>query len=177
MIREIFSALFLAAVPVGVAAYLMVWWALRNGHLGSAKNLGDIESEFGRLAKDKEARKSGDPVHRKWLEFGGGFYGLVALLTLVHIELGEIADFLGDFGGLETLAGLISINTLVNIFVETLQNTLMALIWPFYWLDSQGMDHAWLWLALAYAGYWSGLKLAEQRLVVHGQSSEREPEP
>lgn len=176
MIGEIFNALFFAAVPVGAAAYLMVWWALRNGHLGTVRTLTDIETEFGRLAKDEETKKRGDPVHRKWFGFGGGFYGLVALLTLAHIEVGEVAEFLQGFEGLDTLLDLISIGTVVNLFVETLVNTLTALIWPVYWLGSEGMNHAWLWLALAYGGYWSGLKLAEQRLVVSGLDDEDPPE-
>ena len=165
MIKELLSAILLAALPVGAAAYLMVWWALRNGHLGMARSLADIENEFGRMSKDKQVKEQGDLVQRKWLGFGGGFYGLVSLLTLAHIEAGEVVSFFGDFEGLGTLTGLISLETVVALLVETLKNTVTALIWPIYWLGAQPVDHAWLWLAVAYAGYWIGLKVAAHRLV------------
>ena len=159
MISVLLVALFKAGLPVGIAAYLLVWWALRNGHLGNAGTLGEVEKEIKSQSKDKERKKQADLVHRKWLTMGGGFYGVVAVLTLLWIELREIVDFITGFEGFETLAGLFSVNTLVNLFIETLMNTLTALIWPLYWLSGIEGD-AWIWIAVAYAGYWLGSNLA-----------------
>ena len=58
MFQEFFIALFKAGLPVGVAAYLLVWWALRNGYLGEVETVKDIEQEVKRIAKDKEAKKA-----------------------------------------------------------------------------------------------------------------------
>ena len=159
MISVFLIALLKAGLPVGLAAYLLVWWALRNGRLGSAGTLGEVEKEIKSQTKDKERKKQADLVHRKWLTMGGGFYGVVAVLTLVWIELWEIIDFITGFEGFGTLAGLFSINTLINLFIETLMNTLSALVWPLYWLGStQGAG--WIWILAAYAGYWVGCNLA-----------------
>ena len=159
MISVFFVAILKAGLPVGIAAYLLVWWALRNGRLGSAGTLGEVEKELKSQTKDKERKKQADLVHRKWLTMGGGFYGVVAVLTLLWIELWEIIDFITGFEGFGTLAGLFSINTLINLFSETLMNTLSALVWPLYWLGStQGAG--WIWILAAYAGYWAGRNLA-----------------
>ena len=159
MISVFLVAVFKAGLPVGIAAYLLVWWALRNGHLDNAGTLGEVEKEIKSQSKDKQRKKQADLVHRKWLTMGGGFYGVVAVLTLLWIELWEIIDFITGFEGFGTLAGLFSINTLVNLFIETLMNTLSALVWPLYWLGStQGAG--WIWILAAYAGYWLGSNLA-----------------
>lgn len=159
MISVFLVALFKAGLPVGIAAYLLVWWALRNGHLGNAGTLGEVEKEIKSQSKDKNRKKQADLVHRKWLTMGGGFYGVVAVLTLLWIELREIVDFITGFEGFGTLASLFSISFLVNLFIETLMNTLTALIWPLYWLSGIEGD-AWIWILVAYAGYWLGSNLA-----------------
>ena len=163
MFQEFFIALFKAGLPVGVAAYLLVWWAMRNGYLGEVETVRDIKKEVKRIAKDKEAKKAGDPVHRKWLSMGGGFYGVVALLTLVHIELGEIFDFVTGFDGIGPFLGGLSIGTLVNLFIETLMNTFTALAWPVYWLSGVHGNYVWIWFIVAYGGYWLGSTLATRR--------------
>ena len=159
MISVFLIAILKAGLPVGLAAYLLVWWALRNGHLDGAGTLGEMEKKIKSQSKDKERKKQADLVHRKWLAMGGGFYGVVAVLTLLWIELWEIVDFVTGFEGLGTLAGLFSVNTLVNLFIETLMNTFTALVWPMYWLRSVEGD-AWIWIVVAYAGYWLGSNLA-----------------
>ena len=52
----------------------------------------------GGKAEPDAATKAGpdvriDPVHNKWLAFGGGFYGIVGLLTYAVVEFGELRDF------------------------------------------------------------------------------------
>lgn len=160
MLQELFIALFKAGLPVGAGAYLLVWWALRNGYLGEAATVKDIEQEVKRLAKDKEAKKEGDPVHRKWLALGGGFYGVVAMLTLVYIELNEVLDFITGFEGIDAFMELFSLNTLINLFIETVRNSFYAIAWPAYWLGDIRGEYIWVWFIAAYAGYWLGSSLA-----------------
>lgn len=159
MISDLFIAVLKAGLPVGIAAYLLVWWALRNGHLDDAGTLGEVEKAIKSQSKDKQRKKQADLVHRKWLTMGGGFYGVVAVLTLLWIEAWEIIDFITGFDGFGTMAELFSVATVVNLLIETLVNTLTALVWPLYWLSSvEGA--AWFWILVAYAGYWSGSNLA-----------------
>lgn len=171
MFSELFIACIKAGLPVGVASYLLVWWALRNGYLGDAETFKQVEVEVKRLARDKESKKVGDPVHRKWLALGGGFYGVMALLTLLYIEFVDIAAFVTGFDGFGQLAELFSVSTLVSLFVETITNTIAALAWPMYWLGDTRTDYAWLWFAVAYGGYWLGCDLATRRFRERAEDS------
>jgi hypothetical protein len=171
MIQEFFIAAFKAGLPVGVAAYLLVWWALRNGHVGEADTVRDIEKEVKRLAKDKEARKNGDPVHRKWLAMGGGFYGVVAMITLLTVEVGEVLDFLADFEGIGPFIDSLSIGWFIELFIETLRNSFIAIAWPVYWLGDIRSDYIWIWFIAAYAGYWLGSSLATRHFRERKENS------
>lgn len=163
MIQEFFIALIKAGLPVGLASYLLAWWALRNGYLGDVETVKDIEQEVKRLAKDKEGKKEGDPVHRKWLSMGGGFYGVVALVTLLFIEVGEVLDFLVNFKGVGPFIDSLSIGFLVAVFIETIKNSFMAIAWPAYWLTDIPGEYIWVWFMVAYGAYWLGSNLAARK--------------
>lgn len=168
MISEIFTAFFKAGLPVGVAAYLLVWWALRNGYLSGVENVREIEREVKRLAKDKESKPEGDLVHRKWLAMGGGFYGVVAVLTWVFIELGEILDFITSFESFDALIQSLSVGTLINMFIEAIKNSFLAIAWPVYWLTDIPSNHIWIWFIVAYGAYWLGSTLAARQFARRG---------
>ena len=153
----------MAGLPVGVVAYLLIWWSLRQGYLGEASTFKDVEEEVKVRKKDKEKSKASDPVHRKWLSLGGGFYGVVALITLAWIEIGEVMDFFSNFEGIGPFVGSLSVGFFVNLIIETIRNTITALVWPLYWLSSIRTPHPWVWFVVAYAGYWAGSSLAIQR--------------
>ena len=172
MISEIFIALFKAGLPVGVAAYLLVWWALRNGYLSGVETVKEIEKEVKRLKKDKESKPEGDMVHRKWLAMGGGFYGVVAVLTWTFIELGEIVDFITSFDSIDALIASLSVGTLINMIIEAIKNSFLAIAWPVYWLTDIRSDYVWIWFIAAYAGYWAGSTLAARQFAVRGQESD-----
>ena len=101
-----------------------------------------------------------DPALGKWFRFGGGFYGLVALYTWLLIEWEDVANFLQQLGGiLFNLSPGALIGLLIELFVESLMNFVLALAWPAYWL-AHSRD-AWIMLFVAYAGYWLGIKAAQ----------------
>jgi len=45
--------------------------------------------------------------------------------------------------------------------VQALLNFVNAMIWPAYWMQRIHTQQVWVWFLVAYAGYWSGLKLAQ----------------
>jgi hypothetical protein len=171
MIQEFFIALFKAGLPVALASYLLVWWALRNGYLGDVETVKDIEKEVKRLAKDEEGSKNGDPVHRKWLAMGGGFYGVVALITLILIELGEVLDFIADFDGIDALIDSLGVGFLIELIIETIRNSVIAIAWPAYWLTDIPGNYIWIWFIVAYGGYWLGSHLATRQFKVRETES------
>ncbi len=173
-----------ALVPIGVTSFVLVWWALRQNYLGGAGSMGEYEQwqkvrnqhRKAEKKRRKAAKKNGsteepgmtsdseaklqehkfDPLHSKWMKFGGGFYGVVALFTYALIELGEVQDLLLNLGDLFR-GGLIGI--VVGFFIESLKNFIIAISWPAYWL-SRIHSHQWLWIVSAYGGYWLGTRAA-----------------
>lgn len=172
MIQEFFIAFFKAGLPVGVVAYLLVWWALRNGYLGEAGSVKEIEKEVKLLVKDKESPKEGDRVHRKWLAMGGGFYGVVAMLTYLVVEVGEIIDFIAGFDGFNAFLNSISVSMLIGLIIEAVKNSFIAIAWPLYWLSDIRSNYIWIWFIAAYAGYWIGSNLATRGFREREKESE-----
>jgi uncharacterized membrane protein YqjE len=184
MVRELFRAFFMAGIPVAVASYLLIWWALKNKYLQGASNLKDVEVHFKGVSKarsrkkkdEKKLRKKGggavvmktgqqeehkmNPVHNKWLSFGGGFYGVVGLLTYAVVELGEIRDFITQFDGLSSLISDITLDLFIGFFINSITNFIVAIAWPVYWLSDIRSDYIWIWFLAAYAGYWAGTRFA-----------------
>ncbi len=171
MIYEILIAVLKAGLPVGLASYALVWWALKKDYLSSVGNLKDFEKEVKRLSKDKELKKQGDPVHKKWLVFGGGFYGVVGLLTYALVELGEIRDFFARFESIGVLISSISLNMFIGLIADALKNFIVAISWPVYWMNDINSNRIWIWFAVAYGGYWAGARLALNQVKSRNEAS------
>ena len=125
------------------------------------KNLSQLSKAQSKKKKHRDiAPKKLNPVHNKWLKFGGGFYGVVALMTFVVIEAGEVFSFLGAFW--ENIARLadFSFDFVIRFFINSMMNLAMALGWPWYWMNNIDMQHAWIWFLAAYGGYWLGARAA-----------------
>ncbi len=164
MFETILIAAFKAGLPVALTSYGLTWWALRNDYLDAVVDIGELEKQIKQQRKDrKKNRKKADPVHNKWLAFGGGFYGVVALLTYVVIELGEILDFFLQFESISAFLSGISFDMLIRLVIDAIMNFILAIAWPWYWLGDIAGPHIWAWFAAAYGGYWAGTRLAIRR--------------
>lgn len=163
MISELFSAAFKAGLPVGLCSYGLVWWALKKKYVLAVDSVKSLERAVKKRSKDKTLKKEGDAFHRKWLAFGGGFYGVVALLTYAIVELGEIRDFIMQLGGVVELLKSLSLNLVINLVIDAFMNFIVAIAWPAYWLGEVRGPQIWIWLIVAYGGYWLGVHLAVRR--------------
>ena len=65
----------------------------------------------------------------------------------------------------------LNIGIIVSMFVEALTNFITAMVWPVYWMDRIETNQVWIWFAVAYGGYWLGLKQA-QAMVRRGKLAE-----
>lgn len=108
-------------------------------------------------------KPTGNPLHDKWMKFGGGFYGVVALWTYVVIELQEIYQFLMAFTGLSGIADLLSLDLLIGFLINSIVNFVLAITWFAYWPEVLNSERILLWLIVAYGGYLGGLQLARRR--------------
>jgi hypothetical protein len=185
MVLEFLRALFLAALPVGLASYFLFSWVLRRRQLGTVTSLKQVEQAIKRQSKERSQQKKElkrargastlaegahqsqatglDLVHNKWLAFGGGFYGVVGLLTYAVVELSDLRDFLLGFESIWALISRFDLDLLVNLFVNAVRNFVVAITWPVYWLAEIQSSRIWLWFLLAYAGYWGGARVALHR--------------
>lgn len=192
MIPELLRALLLAGVPVGAASYFLFSWALRRRFAGTATTLKAVERELKRESKERSRQEKGrrrgvaavlaegahfsrdsqlDFVHNKWLAFGGGFYGVVALITYAVVELGELWDFAMQFGNFWVMLTQLGLQTLISLLVNAARNFVLAIAWPAYWLSGIHSQYVWLWFVAAYAGYWGGARLAVKRFTATGAIS------
>ncbi len=157
----ILSALFTAGLPLFVMAFVLVALAFHRGWL-AGESVQEIRSSIealGKKQKGKKNRRKLDPAMGRWFQFGGGFYGLVALYTWLLIEWADVADSLSDLGGIFfSFDPGVVFELALALFIESIINFGLAIGWPAYWLaESQGN---WLLLLVAYAGYWLGIKAA-----------------
>ena len=156
MFEEVLKAAFMAGVPVAVATVFLAAWAIRRGHLDLLE-----ENQADENARDEQA-KPDDPVLGKWVAFGGGFYGLMALLTYIHSEAIDLWGSLTAYGSLSGLLAALSVGFFVDLFVEAMMNFVVAITWFMYWPDEIHMRNGWIWLGAAYVGYHVGMRIAQQ---------------
>jgi len=169
-LTELFWALFMVGVPIGVFTLALVWWALKGGHFKESLDTDALRHEIKTMAwSDKKRNKKGleqatgtpHPLQKKWARFGGGFYGIVAFFTYVVVEVRDVVSVISNFGGFFDFLKQLNFNIIIELFVQAITNFVTAMTWPFYWLKSIDTNHAWIWFVMAYAGYWAGLRLAQ----------------
>jgi len=165
---EVFWAMLIVGVPIGAFTLAMVWWSLQRGHLKESLDIKALQREMKSLSKSKKKKnKEGNadavqhPLQKKWMKFGGGFYGIVAFFTYIVVEVIEISTMIINFGGFFDFLRQLSFDVIINILINAVTNFITAMIWPLYWLKRIDTDQTWIWFVVAYGGYWLGLKLAQ----------------
>jgi len=163
---EVFWALLMAGVPIGVFTLALVWWALHHGHFQESLDMKGLEREMKAMAKARKKSKNEDqvsqhPIQKKWAKFGGGFYGIVAFFTYIVVEVTDITTMIINFGGFIDFLKQLDIGLIVGIFIEAITNFITAMVWPVYWMERIETDQTWIWFVIAYGGYWVGLKQAQ----------------
>ncbi len=174
MLYELVEALIEAGLPVALLSFALMYWSLHRGHLQETGDMKALRKELKQLSKNKEERKkAGDPIHNKWMKFGGGFYGVVGMLTLLVIEWADIKQFgLSSFQGMIDNFGIgMLIELFIDLMIESFKNFIAAIAWPIYWMGAIESDRIWLWFLAAYAGYSGGTHLARYQAQVRKEET------
>jgi hypothetical protein len=167
---EIFWALLMVGIPIGLFTLALVYWLLQRGSFSESLDIKGLEREIKAMSgrkkkKNKQASKENavdlHPLQKKWAKFGGGFYGIVAFFTYIVVEVREVISMIMDFGGIFDFLKQLNFQLLIQIFIDALKNFIAAITWPVYWMERIDTDQTWVWFVMAYAGYWLGLKLAQ----------------
>lgn len=154
-ILEIIKAIFIAGLPTSALAFMMVFYAIKRGYIEIDETVKSLKIRK-KQAKKEEAEFIVNPVHRKWLYFGGGYYGLMALGTYVHVEILEVIDFFGNYTSFSNLIDQVTFSALIHLIIESFMNIIPAFAWFLYWPELIVMHNGWYWLLTSYFGYQVG---------------------
>ncbi|MBL4659611.1 MAG: hypothetical protein JKY19_04590 [Alcanivoracaceae bacterium] len=150
MLLDIIKAILIAGVPIAVISYYLVIFTSRKVTLKS-KNASQLKKELKNINLDenKQAHVVHNILHKKYLKFGGGFYGILAFITYIHVELYQVIDFINNFSSVQNFIQSIGFWMLINFFIEAIMNFITALMWPIYWYKFLPIGSFWVWVIVA----------------------------
>ncbi|MFT6732749.1 MAG: hypothetical protein ACJAS9_000931 [Polaribacter sp.] len=152
---EVIRAIFFAGLPTAVITFLMVFFAIKRGYVELGEDLDELKKRK-KQAKISKTEFKVNLVHSKWLYFGGGYYGLMALTTYAHVEFMEIYDFFGNFSSIANFIDKISFGAFIRLIIDSFMNLIPAFTWFLYWPKIIVMHSGWYWLGASYVGYHIG---------------------
>lgn len=164
VLRQIFLAILELGLPVAVLAWWLFYRLYSRGEL--ARNADRKAMRLGLREIKKATKKSaaGDVgiLQKKWMKFGGGFYGVAALWTLIVMEVtGVVSAAMNPSSLLASLdKGIFMF--VVDLLVNQLLTFVAALTWFTYWNGHE--DAFFTWIFVAYGGYLAGLNIARLEL-------------
>lgn len=159
IIEQALVAVLKAGLPIFLLSFLILFWINKR----SKKSFEEIISKSEKEESAKQEEKE-DFLHGKWIQFGGGFYGMVGLLTYLIVEWNELVSLVSDFAKVEfTITNLIS-ELIVKFLIESILNLITAVTWPIYWIGKVSGTSIWLSLIAAYLGYWAAESLLKKHL-------------
>jgi NTP pyrophosphatase (non-canonical NTP hydrolase) len=173
---SIIYAVLLLGLPVTALTYFLMRLVLSSGTIDRFESRKDLEKKLSKLKKnhDKDKEKSvnkvKNPVARKWLDFGGGFYGLMAFFTYILIEVGEIADFVRSLSDLEKFISSLGFDLLIQFLINSILNFVYAMIWFITLQNVYYTSYPLLWLLIAYGSYLLGAWLARDYPTIEALS-------
>jgi hypothetical protein len=182
-IIEAIRAALLAALPVACFTFLTIQWLIVSGRLPKFSDAKDLQAQYKKMRNDtKEAkkkakqiqraerqekqpffhkRKGSDLLHGKLIFFGGGFYGTMALLTYLIIEVDEILQFFGKIIDVAHWNFTFDIQFLVDLFINSIMNIVAAFIWFQTLPKYVDVNNGFIWIAAAYLGYLGGVHFTQ----------------
>lgn len=114
----------------------------------------------------------------RWVkDVGGGFYGLMAVSTFVGRELASLYD---DIVGFDLSLGSIAsalVPWLIGFSIDSLMNSLMAIIWPVALLDHLSVTAALVVVGIAWGLFALGAKVFPQPAFMIAKKPPRERKP
>ena len=169
MVQEIIRAVLLGAIPVAVFTFAILQWSIASGRMKRFTGEEDLQRQHkvhartSKKSRDKtESGIVGDLFHSKIMSFGGGFYGTMAVLTYVLIEIVEVWVFLVGFVDPYTWINKLGLGLFIEFFVNSLKNLIAAFVWFNTLPDYITIHNGFIWIAAAYGGYLAGLRLTSE---------------
>jgi len=162
MLSELLTAALELGLPVAALSWLLFYRLYSRGELARDADRKAIRTSLTEIRKaEKQSKQPADSVlHAKWMRFGGGFYGVAALWTLLVIEASGVAAVVAHPSNLETMFAHGIAGFIVNWVTGQVSTLLQAALW-FSWWPRNGNGPL-VWVVVAYGAYAAGLRLARR---------------
>lgn len=157
MISEFIKAMIFAGIPVAIVSLFFTYVVQTYAEKSTPARL----------------------IHQKWMRFGGGFYGVMAVITYVHAEIMDIIKHIARLGDLPDLLASISLDFLIRILIDSVMNFVTAITWFLYWPKEMTMRPMWVWIVACYVAYSFAIKHADRLPFMQQyieKSSEQKPD-
>lgn len=164
MLLDIAEVILKLGLPVAALSYLLLRWAFDAGHLTPEAGREEYRAQMRAVRRSvrKGDKRQVNFLQRKWLKFGGGFYGVAALWTYAVVEIREVIAFIGGYEGLDKFLDADFGELLINFVINSLTNFIVAVTWMVYWSNGPGRPDIVLWMVVAIAGFAIGRSLARR---------------
>lgn len=154
MIFELIKAILIAGLPVALISYYLIMLTRKKTQLKST-NAKQLKKELQTIViqHDNQEPFWQSMLQKKFIKFGGGFYGILTLITYLHIEIHQLIQFVGNFSGFEGMfeSGILSF--IIGLIIEAVTNLVTAFMWPVYWPEFLPIGSLWVWLIVAVVGH------------------------
>ena len=157
---EIIRSIFIAGLPTAQVGYALIYWSIKKDYISADDSIAKLKQKK-KESDDSDSDFKLNPIHQKWLFFGGGYYGTMAFATYLHVEAIEIFDFFAAYTSWDNLMELLSFASLIGLVIESFLNIVPAFLWFQYWPGLIEIKIGWYWLAASYAGYQIGAYAAK----------------
>ena len=181
-ILDVIQAILFVGIPVGVFSFLMIYFSYQKGYLSTDIELKDAfkKNNGTKSTLSRKHKKNLLFLHSKWVTFGGGFYGLIAVLTFIVIELTQVINFLFSITGWQDIVELFTLDSLIAMIIDSITNMIQAVVWFSYWPNKFNTENFIVWIFIAYISYRFAGKYAMrytifQRKQVDEESIEKLP--
>lgn len=126
--------------------------ALFAGVVGAMIAVSAARAAWGWLRGGSRRRRLGEGVLAKVEEYGGGFYGTGAAITLLILSANSMADeWAAADGAWDFLRGM-SLEFWIGFSGESIRNAIQAGMWPLHWYSAYGLAAALGVAAAAWVG-------------------------
>jgi hypothetical protein len=161
MILDILKAIIIAGIPVALVSYFFTKLTMKKAPV-KAKNSKELKIELKntQVEKDEEDNFFTHMLHKKWMHFGGGFYGVLVFITYIHIEIYQVIDFAKNFTGFQDFINSIGFSMIINFFLEAIMNMVSAFLWFIYWNKYLEIGVFWVWIVVVFIAHTVATKYA-----------------
>jgi hypothetical protein len=152
----------------------MIYFSYQKGYLSTDFEIQEVFKKKNKIVTtlSKKSKKELAFLHSKWITFGGGFYGLIASLTFIIIELLQVLNFWLNITGWQDIIALFKLDTIIAMVIDFIINMIKAALWFTYWPSKLDTDNFLAWILVAYICYRFAGKYAMRYAIAQKLKSE-----